>query len=405
MTRTAKMFCVALGFLTHGAPLFAQAPARDGRLIVTVVDQTRAVLPGATVTITGLDEATKAVTREPAKATDQGIATIALPPGRYLVTAEFPGFDPGVLKDVRIRAANDNKQMIVLAIQGLQDSVTVGRDKQESAADRNNGSFGTALTRDQVDALSDDPTEMAQQLQEMTGGGVLRVDSFEGGQLPPKAMIKSIHVTRDAFAAENHAAGGLFIDIITQPGLGPLRGGGRYNLRDGAIAGRNPFTEVKGPERQQQFGTNFAGTLIKNRASFSVSLNGSNSYETPNLFVALPDGTHSESLLTIRQPRTQENVYAVVDYAVTRDQTLRVNYNQNDTTQRNLGVGGYDQPDRAYSSEEHFHALRVQEVGPLGRRAFINSRVEVQWVDSSSQSAIDQVTIRVNDAFTSGGAQ
>ena len=73
------------------------------------------------------------------------------------MTAEFPGFDPGVLKDVRIRAANDNKQMVVLAIQSLQDSVTVGRDKQESAADRNNGSFGTALTREQVDALSDDP--------------------------------------------------------------------------------------------------------------------------------------------------------------------------------------------------------------------------------------------------------
>src|SRR3954449_4645824 len=119
MTRTAKMFCVALGFLTHGAPLFAQAPARDGRLIVTVVDQTRAVLPGATVTINGLDEATKAVTREPAIATDQGVATIALPPGRYLVTAEFPGFDPGILKDVRIRSG-DNRQMVVLAIQGLQ---------------------------------------------------------------------------------------------------------------------------------------------------------------------------------------------------------------------------------------------------------------------------------------------
>ena len=69
---------------------------------------------------------------------------------------------------------------------------------------------------------------------------MIRVDSFEGGQLPPKAMIKSIHVTRDAFAAENHSAGGLFIDIITQPGLGPLRGGGRYNLRDGAFSGTQP---------------------------------------------------------------------------------------------------------------------------------------------------------------------
>src|SRR4030095_7058448 len=143
----------------------------------TVVDQTRAVLPGATVTISGLDDATKGVTRDPVQASDQGVAPITLPPGRYRTTAEFPGFDPGVLKDVRIRAANDNRQMVVLAIQSLQDSVTVGRDKQESAADRNNGSFGTALTREQVDALSDDPTEMAKQLQEMAGGtAVMRVD-------------------------------------------------------------------------------------------------------------------------------------------------------------------------------------------------------------------------------------
>ena len=129
MMRRATLLWGLLVFLTCASPLVAQTP-RDGRLIVTVVDQTRAVLPGATVTISGLDEATKAVARDPVKASDQGVATITLPPGRYLITAEFPGFDPGVLKDVRIRAATDNKQMVVLAIQGLQDSVTVGRDKQ-----------------------------------------------------------------------------------------------------------------------------------------------------------------------------------------------------------------------------------------------------------------------------------
>jgi carboxypeptidase family protein len=405
MTRAKRWVPLVLALLARASPLLAQPP-RDGRLVLTVVDQTRAVIPNATVTITALEDATKAAALEPAKTTDQGVATIALRPGRYLVTAEFSGFEPGVLKDVRIRSGNDNRQMIVLAIEGLKDSVTVGRDKQESAADRNNGSFGTALTREQVDALSDDPTEMAQQLQEMAGGsGVIRVDSFEGGQLPPKAMIKSIHVTRDAFAAENHSAGGLFIDIITQPGLGPLRGGGRYNLRDGSISGRSPFTEVKGPERQQQFGTNFAGTLVKDRASFNLSLNGSTAYDTPNLFVALPDGTRSEALLSLRQPRSQANVYAVLDYAVTKDQTLRINYNQNDYMQHNLGVGGYDQPERAYNSDEHNHTLRVQEVGPLGRRAFTNTRLEFGWSDTATRSALDAVTVRVNDAFTSGGAQ
>jgi hypothetical protein len=406
MMRVARMRASTLFVLmVSAAPLFAQAPPRDGKLLVTVVDQTRAVIPGADVTVTGLEDATKAVTVDPVKTSDQGIATLTLRPGRYLITAEFPGFEPGLLKDVRIRGG-DNRQTIVLAIQGFQDSVTVGRDKQEAAADRNNGSFGTALTREQVDALSDDPDEMAQQLQDMAGGnGVIRIDSFEGGQLPPKAMIKSIHVTRDAFAAENHSAGGLFIDIITQPGLGPLRGGGRYNLRDGSIDGRSPFTDVKGPERLQQYGTNFAGTLIKDRASFNLSLNGATSFDTPNLFVVTPAGTQSEALLSVRQPRTQSNVYAVLDYAITKDQTLRLNYNQNDNTQQNLGVGGYDQPDRAYSTEDHSHTLRIQEVGPLGRRAFTNTRLEIGWGDSSSKSAFDTVTIRVNDAFNSGGAQ
>ena len=65
---------------------------------------------------------------------------------------------------------------------------------------------------------------LRQQLQDMAGpGAVIKVDSFEGGALPPKAQIRSIRISRDQFAAENHAAGGIFIEIITQPGLGPIR--------------------------------------------------------------------------------------------------------------------------------------------------------------------------------------
>ena len=46
--------------------------------------------------------------------------------------------------------------------------MTVGRDAQAVAADPR-ARFGTALTREQIDALSDDPDEMAQQLQDMAG--------------------------------------------------------------------------------------------------------------------------------------------------------------------------------------------------------------------------------------------
>ena len=88
---------------------------------------------------------------------------------------------------------------------------------------------------------------MARQLQDIAGpDAVLRIDSFEGGRLPPKAQIKSIHITRDAFAAENHFAGGIFIDIITQPGIGPLRGGANMRLsRRRAGTAVSPLTPTR----------------------------------------------------------------------------------------------------------------------------------------------------------------
>ena len=407
MTRT---LCAALTIALVAVP----AAAQNVRLLVTVVDQTRAVIPDATVTVTALDAVSvrgaaapgsdKAAAIAPVKTSDQGIATVTgLAPGRYAIQAEFPGFETGTLKDVRLRAG-DNRHVIVLAIQGLQDSVTVSRDKQEAAADRRD-TFGTALTREQVEALSDDPDEMAQQLQDIAGGNaVIRVDSFEGGRLPPKAQIKSIHITRDAFAAENHNAGALFIDIITQPGIGPLRFGGRYNLRAGALAARNPFTPVKGPERTQNFGTNFGGSLIRNRASFSLSFNGTAAFQTPNLNASLPNGTVSTAL-NVRTPQDIHSVFGNFDYAVTKDQTLRVSYSQFDMTQLNLGVGAYDLPERGYSRAEHEHTLRLQEAGPLGRRFFTNTRVELSTSDNGSTSTLEAPTVRVTDSFTSGGAQ
>jgi hypothetical protein len=382
----------------------AQAP-REARLLVTVVDQTRAVIPSATITVAGVEEATRSLSIAPSSTSPQGLATIAgLAPGRYEVKAEFDGFEPGVLKDVRVRPG-DNRHVIVLALKKVEAEVTVGQDRQAAAADRRGAIFGSALTREQIDALSDDPEEMRRQLQEIAGGdGIIRVDSFEGAALPPKSQIKSIHVTRDQFAAENHGAGGLFIDIITQPGMGSIRGGGNFRLRDGSMSGRSPFTPTKGPEQIKNFGLNFGGSLIKEKSSFSLSINGMRSFETSNLNAALPSGTRAEAL-ALRSPRNNTFMSGSWDYAITRDQTVRVGYNQSSFTNENLGIGEYNLPERAFSQENHAHNLRIQEAGPLGRRFFTNTRLQFGWTAAESSSAIEAPTIHVNDAFTSGGAQ
>jgi Carboxypeptidase regulatory-like domain len=391
----AALFCAAPGL--------AQSP-RDGRLVVTVVDQTGGVLPGATVTIGGMDDASRKTAIEPVTATLQGVATFTgLRPGRYAVKAEFPGFDPRVDPDVRVRAG-ENTATLALTLQKLSDTITVGRDKQESASDRQT-TFGSALTREQIDALSDDADVLQEQLNNLAGpGAVIRVDSFEGTPLPPKSQIKSIHITRDGFAAENHNAGAFFIDIVTQPGIGPIRGQTFYHIRDGSMTGQSPFVSVKGPERLQEAGFNIGGSLAQQKASFSLRLNGVTSFETPNLNAALPAGTVSRSL-SLQTPSKNRFVNALFDYAINKDQTLRLAYTEQQQGSDNLGVGAYDLPERAYSNRFANHSFRVQEVGPIGRRLFLNTRFQINVTDSSQFALFESPTVRVNDAFTSGGAQ
>jgi hypothetical protein len=395
---------VPLLLLLAAGPAWAQ-PAGSGTLRVTVVDPSNAVVPGATVTVTGAEDATRDDTIAPVRTTEGGIATIPnLKPGRYVVQAQFPGFETRVLTDVRIRPG-ENKQVAVLQIPKLEQSVTVGQNRQEVASDPRGPSFGTTLTREQIELLSDDPITLRQQLQDMAGpGAVIRVDGFDGSPLPAKAQIRSIRISRDQFAAEFHSAGGVSIEIITQPGLGPIRYNSNFSSRSGGLSARSPFVATKGPEGTSRYGLGLGGGLIKNKSSFNINIFGTDGYDTPNLNVARPTGTVSEPL-PLKSQRGNLFVNGQMDYALTLDQTLRVGYNLNRFTNDNIGIGGYDEVDRAFSNENTQHNVRVQHYGPVGRRAFSRSRVQLFLTDTSSRSAIAAPTVRVNDAFTSGGAQ
>jgi carboxypeptidase family protein len=380
-----------------------QAQQPPATLRLTVVDPTGAVLAGAKVSVTGTDETTKAITRE-AETNPDGVATVGpVPQGRYAIEASFPAFQTRKLPDVRLRSG-ENKQVLLLPLEKMETTVEVGQDKQEAAAGRGT-TFGTTLTREQIEALSDDPAELQQQLQDMAGpGAVIRIDSFEGGALPAKAMIKSIRISRDQFAAEYHSAGGVAIDIVTQPGIGRMQYFSNLRARSSGLDGRSPFTPTRGPEQNVNYGFGMFGALKENKASFGMNIFGIDSYDTPALNVALGTGIRSESL-RLRAPRDVFNMNANVDYAVTLDQLVRFGFSTNRIHNGNMGVGGYDEEDRAFSLENRVNTIRVQQLGPVGRRAFLRSRLLVSWTDSDRQSAFEGITVQVHDAFTRGGAQ
>ena len=281
-------------------------------------------------------------------------------PGRYAVQVSFPGFETLVMPDVRVRAG-ENKRDAVLAIQKLDESVSVGRDKATVASDPNNDRFNTVLSRDQINALPDDPDEMERVLKEMAGpGATLRVDGFRGGKLPPKSQIRSIRFSRDMYAAENHAAGMVFVDIVTQPGLGPLRGSMDFLFRDDALNARNAYVTGEGTR---------ADAAVHVQPEWHAAKGADVVLALGDRGVALRFRQHQRAQSrTARSwsrrsaaPRTGSTSTAGSTTLSPTSHTLRANLQSNGNEQANLGVGGYELADRAFSRTTDDTLLRLSE--------------------------------------------
>ena len=391
--------CVlALAGSAAAPPVSAAQRQPSATLRVIVHDPSGAVIPGARVQVTRADGASHDVASD-----GQGVATLsAVETGRYRITVSFPGFETNTINDVRLRPGATRRD-VTLSIEKLDQSVSVGRDPSTVASDPNSDRFNTVLSKQQIDALPDDPDEMESALKEMAGpGATIRVDGFRGGRLPPKSQIRSIRFSRDMFAAENHGGGLVFVDITTQPGLGPLRGGLDFTFRDDSLNARNAFVTEKGPEQTQQYAFNLSGTLLKDRTSFSLSAGGASLYDSASILAAVPAGTVNAN---VRRPSDRVNVTARVDHALRKGHTLRVSFQENQNDQQNLGVGGFNLAERGYARASEDRLFRVGESGSLSRNVFAETRVQLHWTSTDATSASELPTVQVLDAFTAGGAQ
>jgi len=386
------------------APTATSAQNQTGRLIVTVNDTTGGSLPTATVTITGVESANRALKIAPQETTMNGIAIFdALAPGRYTVIAAFTGFETSPPREVRVRSG-DNRLTIVLALARLKDEIVVGRDQQVAGSDRA-ATFGSMLTREQIDQLSDDPAIARQQLEDLAGPlATILVDSFEGGQLPNKSQIRSIRISRDQFAAESHSAGGIRIEIVTQPGQGNIRGQVRTNFYTSAMDGSHPLVDRTPPARNLNGGMNLSGGLLKDRMSFNLNWSGTNNYTSP-VQIASGSSNTDTRVLPIKTRTTSENYNAGIDWAVTTNQTARFSVSRYNSVTSNAGLGAYDAPERGYTTENPEWYVQAGHTGPIGRRMMLYNRFYYDAYSSIATSAVEAPTFIVPDDVNRGGAQ
>jgi len=368
----------------------AQASAS---LRVTVVDPSGAVIVGARVTVGGTTIETGA----------RGNATFdGLEPARYTIVVASAGFEPRELKDQRLRAG-DNRREVKLAIAKIAETVQVGRDAQTRGSDPRSDAFATILGQAEINELPDDPDEMEQMLRDMAGpGAVMRVNGFRGGRLPPKDQIQQIRFHRNMFAADAHEPGFVAIDIITKPGLDAWRGGTSSAFRDDAMNARNPFAPTKGDERFGRVGLSLNGPLWKQHTSLAVVLDGLDAYDTKTIVAALPSGYFADS---VRKPNNTINGSVRLEHMLSKTQMLRAEVQRNHTTLDNLGVGDYDLPSRAYRQDTAQDVFRASIAGAIRKALYNELRVQWETDETAYTPASAAPAVMVLNAFNDGGAQ
>ncbi len=136
--------CVALIL----APALAAAQGTTGSISGSVVDESKSVLPGVTITVTNVGTGLE---RVQVSDTDGRYRVLDLPPGQYTVKAEISGFAPVLRSDLTVAIGRDLLADIEMKVRGVTEQVTVVGES--SNVSLGNTTAGGVVTTQQIAEL------------------------------------------------------------------------------------------------------------------------------------------------------------------------------------------------------------------------------------------------------------
>src|SRR5213594_639207 len=338
--------------------------AQTGTLRGTVTDDSGAIVPGAKITLTANSgTATTAVAVGDGSYSFTGIA-----PGDYVAQASAPDLATAPLKlTIRPGVQTLNIQLKVAAV---SQQVTVEDRAVSVTPEPANNASATVLAGDDLQALSDNPDDLIDELIAIAGPGAgpggasVFIDGFTSGQLSSRESIREIRINQNPFSAEYDRIGTGRIEILTRPGTNQFHGSGFFNFGNDFWNSRNPYASEKAPFLLREIGGNLSGPLGK-RASFFADLrrdavdNGAiinGTILNPATFGIINPFT---DVFRIPQRRIRSNPRA--DYQISPNNTLTLRYGLVYADILSAGVGGFNLISRGAQTSATTHTVQATE--------------------------------------------
>jgi hypothetical protein len=394
--------CLLVAVLT--APcIHAQTATLRGE----VTDESGAVIPGARVSATANGSAAKTT-----KADQSGAYSLAgLPPGEYSVQATAPQLVQAQPARIALKPGQQVLNLM-LRVASMSEKVTVSDNGPPSVSTESaNNASALVLRGADLDALSDDPDDLAVDLQALAGpsagpnGGAIFVDGFSGGQLPPKESIREIRINQNPFSPEYDKLGYGKIEIFTKPGSDKYRGTAQWNFANDFWNTRNPYSPEKAHFLLNEFEGNAGGPLTA-KSSFTIDAQR-NMVDNGSITNAVTVNPQTLALQpfagVLVTPGRYTNVSPRIDYQVSPNNTLMFRYGITHSDVRDNGIGGFDMASRGYHTQFTNQTVQAADTVVMGTAV---NETRFQYYRSATQAIANSTgaDIQVLQSFNGGGA-
>jgi Carboxypeptidase regulatory-like domain/TonB dependent receptor len=299
-----KVWLPVLVAVLSASPAVAQSQAINGTIEGTITDESGAVLPGVTVTVTNLDTG---VSRS-VLTNDAGVYRAPLLPlGTYRVAAELTGFKAFEQAGIVLTAGEAAVVNIRLGVGTVSEVISVTGDS--SVVDLGRIDQGRTLNEREIKNLpltSRNPYNFALLQPGVTGfetqefgvprltanGALLRVNyQIDGNnntqkdraglrQMPmSEVMIREVKVITTGYAPEFGQTMGLVYNAITPSGTNTMKGQASYRFQRKAFAAKPFFvatTAAKPPTDVDLFTADLGGPIVRDRMQYFAGFENTN---------------------------------------------------------------------------------------------------------------------------------